>query len=69
MLIVRTNPISGEKISRELDVTQDEYNNWHHNRVVIQRAMPRLNPEEREFILTGLVGDEYEQVTKENEHD
>ena len=61
MQITRRSPLTGKDNTRELDVTPAEYARWEAGEL-IQNAMPRLDADDREFILTGLVRGEWEDV-------
>lgn len=60
MKITRTSPVTGKISTLELDVTPDEYHAWRAG-ILIQNAMPRLNYDELEFILSGCLPGEFEQ--------
>jgi hypothetical protein len=47
------NPETGKEVTMEIRVTPAEYERWL-NGVVIQRAMPNLSKDEREFLITGI---------------
>lgn len=64
MVIVRKSPFSGVVREMLLDITEGEYNAWEAG-VVIQRAMPRLSPSEREFVMTGITDDEWAELFAE----
>lgn len=61
MLFTRTSIFSGVTRTIDLDVTDEEYTAWGHG-TPIQYAMPRLNADQREFIMTGLYDGEYEEM-------
>jgi len=42
-------------------VTQEQIDAWRGG-VLIQRAMPELTPDEREFIMSGITKDEWDTV-------
>ena len=54
MLIERVHPFTGKLNSMELPVTKEQLQSWRDGEL-IQRAMPNLTPDEREFIKTGLL--------------
>lgn len=58
MLITRTSPFSGKTVTKDIDVTDDQMRLWQSG-VVIQRAMPNVSPDDREFIKTGITSDEW----------
>lgn len=61
MLIEKTSNYSGITRILDLDVTADEFNAWQGGET-IQSAMPRLNADEREFIMTGVTPEEWEEM-------
>lgn len=61
MLIEKTSIYSGQTRTLDLDVTLDEYAEWKAG-TPIQNAMPRLNADEREFVMTGVTAEEWEQM-------
>ena len=54
MLIKRIHPFTGKLNAMELPVTKEQLQRWRDGEL-IQRAMPNLTPDEREFIMTGLL--------------
>lgn len=65
MLIERNCPLSGEVKQLDIPVTQDQLDAWRSG-VLIQDAMPNLSPDEREFILTGITPDVWEELFGED---
>ena len=61
MEITKTSRFSGVTRTLNLDVTLDEYAAWRGGEL-IQVAMPRLNADEREFIMTGVTAEEWEEM-------
>jgi hypothetical protein len=61
MRITRMNPFNLKKYTLEIPVTQQQLDNWK-NGMLIQNAMPNLNPEQREFIKTGILGDDWDDM-------
>ena len=57
MIIQKENIFTGTWRTLDLDVTKEEFENLH-NGMLIQDAMPRLSEDEREFLMTGLIGEE-----------
>ena len=66
MLITRRNPIDDVVNSLDLDVTEEQLNNWKRGDL-IQRAMPNLSADEREFIITGILPGQWETLMKEDD--
>lgn len=56
MLLKRKNPFNGKVNEMDLDITQEQLNRWM-NGELIQNVFPFLNPDEREFIKTGITSD------------
>lgn len=65
MLIERASPFTGELRTLDLDVTQEQLDAWRSG-MVIQRAMPNLSADEREFILTGITPAEWNDMFAED---
>ena len=61
MIIQRRSPISGKLHQMELDVTQDQLDRWK-NGELIQRVMPKLSADEREFLISGITPTEWESL-------
>ena len=59
MLIERESPFSGNKNVMDIDVTAEQIAAWKGGEL-IQRAMPHLSPDEREFLMTGIFGEEWD---------
>lgn len=63
MLVERTSPFSGETNKMEIPVTQEQLDNWN-NGMLIQNAMPNLTANQREFLMTGITSEEWNQTFK-----
>lgn len=61
MQITRTSQISGIERTMEINVTQEELDNWKRG-MLIQRAMPNISSSDREFILTGITQEEWDEM-------
>lgn len=64
MKITRTSMLSGITRTMDLPVTQKDYDAWE-NGALIQHAMPYLSEDDREFILTGITADEWDETMTE----
>ena len=60
MKITKVSMLSKLERSLELDVTDEEIKAWKSG-MLIQDAMPRLNTDEREFMMTGITAEEWEK--------
>jgi hypothetical protein len=65
MQIVRTSTLSGNTSAMEIDVSQDQLDAWL-NGALIQNAVPNLNADEREFIMTGITPNEWDAMFGED---
>lgn len=65
MIIERTSPLTGKKHKRDLDITLTQLNLWESKRLLIQDAFPDLSAEDREFIMTGITPEEWDDAFKD----
>jgi hypothetical protein len=65
MLIERVCPFSGEIKHQDIPVTQEQLDAWRSG-MLIQNAMPNLSADEREFIMTGITPDVWEELFAED---
>jgi hypothetical protein len=61
MVVTRTSPLSGKSISLELPISEEQYRRWQQGEL-IQNAMPNLDLDQREFVISGLAPGEFEKV-------
>lgn len=61
MQITRTSPFSGKINTREINVTDDQLEAWYNGQL-IQEAMPHLSADDREFIMTGITPEEWNEM-------
>lgn len=59
--ITKRHPFSGKTNTMKLDITETQLANWKGG-MLIQKAMPNLTPDEREFLITGLMPMEYDSI-------
>lgn len=62
MLITRTSPLTGKINSLELNISQEQLDQWQYQGVLIQDAFPHLNHDEREFIKSGMFFGEWDKL-------
>lgn len=67
MKISRTSMMSGVSRTLEIDVTQEQLDAWEDG-ALIQNVMPNLSPSEREFIITGIVDEEWDALYMDEEN-
>ena len=64
MLVERKSMISGKTTYRELDITQEQLDQWEEG-AFIQDVFPYLSISDREFIMTGITEDEWDTLMEE----
>ena len=67
MLVIHKSVLTGQSNVRDLDITEDQLLRWL-NGALIQRAFPQLSADDREFIITGILPEEWDlHFTEEEE--
>jgi hypothetical protein len=61
MQVTRTNPFTGEVVTREIAVTEAALVSWKSG-TLIQEAMPNVSADDREFIMTGLLPEQWAAI-------
>ena len=61
MLVQRKSPIDGKLNSREINITPVQMMRWQ-NGEMIQRVVPHLSPDDREFIVSGTTPEEWDEL-------
>ena len=59
MKITRTSRLTGNTSVMELPITQAQLDAWVDGEL-IQNAMPQLDADQREFVMTGITPDEWQ---------
>ena len=67
MIITKKSQLSGKVNSMDLDVTQEALDRWKGGEL-IQDVFPDLTPSEREFLITGILGDEWDTIFSINDY-
>ena len=67
MLIKRTSRYSGIEHTTDIPVTPEQLKAWQESDRPIQYALPHLTKEHREFLLTGITPDEWNELFGEEE--
>jgi hypothetical protein len=52
---------TGIKRSMEIPINQEQLNTWERGEL-IQKVMPHLSPDQREFIMTGVTKEEWDET-------
>jgi len=66
MKITRKSTVSGIERTLEVNVTEDQYKAWAAGELA-QVAFPNATADEREFIMTGITKEEWEDLFSEEE--
>lgn len=62
MIVRRKSPMSGKENEMDLPITQEQLDDWTSRRKLIQEAMPHLSADQREFLLTGIMPAEWDEL-------
>ena len=68
MKITKTSYVSGITRTLDIPVTEEQLEAWR-NGELIQNAMPNLTANQREFLMTGIVQEEWDETFKERPED
>ena len=63
----RKSMISGMFNTREISISYEEYDAYLKSGALIQNYFPHLTDSEREFLLTGITDEEWDEVMTEHE--
>ena len=66
MKITRQSQISGITRTLDLDITEDQINQYERGSL-LQDSFPNLSPDEREFIKSGITKEEWDQIFGEED--
>lgn len=59
MQYTKKSQLTGVEHTMEIGATEEQISNWEQG-MVIQRAMPNIPPEQREFLMTGITPQEWD---------
>lgn len=62
MIVKRKSVLSGIERTRDIPANPEDMLLWETGAVNIQDAMPYLNDDDREFILTGITQEEWDKA-------
>ena len=65
MKITRKSIITGIERVKDLDITPEALAKWEEGQALIQEVAGHLTLDEREFIMTGIVPEEWEEYVPE----
>ena len=62
MLVSKRSPRTGEVNTRDINCTQEQYDSWKSGAGLIQRVMPNVSAEDREFLISGYTPEDWEAI-------
>ena len=68
MIVERKSPLTNEVNKLDLNITEEQIQRWK-NGELIQRAFPHLSADEREFLISGCMPGEYEEIFRDEDED
>lgn len=69
MLVTKTSSLTGITHTLDIDVIDIQLEEISNGTNLIQRIVPNLTPGEREFLLTGITPEEWDEHFKDLEED
>jgi hypothetical protein len=66
MIIKRTSPLTGKSHEKDIDIHPEQYKKWQEG-MLIQEAMPDVDIHDREFIISGITKEEWDELYNEEE--
>lgn len=66
-LVTKRSAFTGKYHRATLQLNDEQYSNWRSGGQLIQNAMPHLDAEEREFLMTGVTPAEWKEIFGEEE--
>ena len=66
MIVRKRNIFTGKVRELDLDVTQEQIHRWTDGEL-IQNVMPQLSADEREFLVSGFLPSEWDELMSEEE--
>lgn len=69
MQLTRRSLYSGCIHTLELPITEEELKAWQESGQMIQQFFPQLTDDEREFILSGMTPEEWEEAFPEDDEE
>ena len=66
--ITKVSSVSNEEHSMDLLITDEQWAEWNSpNRRYIQHIFPNLSRDEREFLMTGITKEEWDELFKDED--
>lgn len=68
MLVTRKSLFSGQTNTLDLPVTEEQFSAYQGG-MLVQNAFPNLNEDQREFIMTGMMPGEWDELFEDNDEE
>lgn len=68
MKITRKSIHSGITRTKDLDVTEGQMKRWLEGKELVQNVFPNLSADDREFIVTGITSEEWDEMFSEEDN-
>lgn len=68
-VFTRKSAATGIMHTREIPITQEEWDQFLGSNSLIQRAFPKLSADDREFLISGTTPEEWDVLFAEDEDD
>lgn len=62
ILVVKRSMLTGKVHSRVIPISAAEYEEWRVSRSLIQNTFPHLSADDREFLISGITPEEWDQT-------
>lgn len=69
MLVTRRSMLSNVVHTREVPVTQEQLDHWVNSNDLIQKVFPDLSQDDREFLMTGIIPEEWDSMFNDLDDD
>lgn len=66
MLVTMRNPFDGKDNTIDLPITEEQFDRWRDG-MLVQRAFPQLNADEREFLISGIPPGKWDEYMGKDE--
>jgi len=68
MLITRTSLLTGKRNTLDIDITEEQLRTWNLG-ALIQKVCPHLSADDREFLISGITPEEWNEHIKPSEEE
>ena len=66
MIISRVSPLTGKLNVMDIDITEDQLLVYEETQIPVQDIFPHLTPSEREFLISGLTDEDWDDLFPED---